>query len=156
MTKTTNPLPLALEDVLSPAGFSRKGDSWFRSTDEVVEVVNLQKSQYGHQYYLNYALWLRALGEMRFPKEEKCHLRMRVGSIVSSEAQLARLLDFEADATDTERRTGFASLLTSEFLRFADNCRTLAGLRSLLDAGKLRKAMVHAASKRVLNSSPAS
>ena len=155
MSKTTNPLRLALEDVLGPAGFSRKGDSWFRRTDEVVEVVNLQKSQYGHQYYLNYALWLRALGEESFPKEEKCHIRMRAGSIVSSEEQLVRILDFDSDATDTDRRSEFAKLLAFEFLPFADNCRTLAGLRSLLMAGRLNKAMVHAASKRVLNVSPA-
>lgn len=154
MTKSTNPLYLALEDVLAPAGFSRKGDSWFRRTEDVVEVANLQKSQYGHQYYLNYALWLRALGEETFPKEEKCHIRMRAGAIVSSKAQLDRLLDLETDAADNERRSEFADLLTSEFMPFAGACRTVKGLRSLLETGRLRKAMVHVAAKAALSSSP--
>jgi hypothetical protein len=108
MTKTTNPLRLALEDALGPAGFQRKGDSWFRRTDEVVEIVNLQKSQYGPLYYLNYALWLRALGEEQFPREERCHVRMRADNIVSSEAQLARLLDLRSDLGESERRLGVA------------------------------------------------
>lgn len=64
--KTKNPLRLALEDVLGPAGFTRKGDSWYRRSEEIVEVVNLQKSQWGAQFYLNYGIWLRALGEEPF------------------------------------------------------------------------------------------
>lgn len=154
MAKTTNPLHLALEDVLSPAGFLKKGDSWFRRADDVVEVVNLQKSQFGHQYYLNYALWLRPLGEATFPKEEKCHIRMRANAIASSEAQLGRLLDLESGAPETERRSEFANILTAEFLPFADACRTVNSLRSLLESGKLKKAMVHKAAKEVLNAYP--
>ena len=149
-TKTKNPLRLALEDTLGSAGFSRKGDSWFRRTDEVVEVVNLQKSQYGHQYYLNYALWLRALGEVNFPREEKCHIRMRAGSIVSSDAELVRLLNFESGANDLERRSGFASILTSEFLPFAASCRSLRDLQRLYEAGKFTGAMVLGTAKRLL------
>jgi hypothetical protein len=150
MTKTANPLRLALEDALGPAGFSRRGDSWFRRTDETVEVVNLQKSQYGHQYYLNYAVWFRALGEEAFPKEERCHVRMRAGAIVSPEAQLGRLLDLESGVADVERRSELADLLAREFLPFADACRTVKGIRSHFEAGRLKKAMVHVRAKALL------
>jgi hypothetical protein len=157
MTQTTNPLHLGLDDVLGPAGFARKGDSWFRKTSDVVEVVNLQKSQYGRQYYLNYALWLRALGEESFPKEEKCHIRMRATAMVSSDsvADLGRLLDLESSVADTERRSRFAILLTQELLPFADTCRTVHGLRSLLQAGRLKKAMVHVRAKALLSAESA-
>jgi Domain of unknown function (DUF4304) len=154
MTKRANPLQLALEDVLSPAGFSSKGDSWFRRMDETVEVVNLQKSQYGRQYYLNYGIWFRALGEESFPKEERCHIRLRAGAIVSSEAQLGRLLNLESGVADVERRSEFANLLTREFLPFADACRTVKGIRSHLEAGRLKKAMVHVRAKALLSASP--
>ena len=150
MTKTSNPVRLALKDVLGYAGFSRRGDSWFRTTDEVVEVLNLQKSQWGNQYYLNYALWLLPLGETKFPKEERCHVRFRVDAIVSPGADLVRLLDLDADSSDAERRSKLVAVLTSELLPFAEACRTLSGLRSLYDAGKLSKAFVHIAAKRVL------
>jgi hypothetical protein len=119
----------------------------------VVEVVNLQKSQYGNQYYLNYGLWLCALGEEAFPKEEKCHIRMRASAIVSSEAQLGRLADLESSVADSERRPGFARLITDEFLPFAEGCRTVSGLRSFLQAGRLNKAMVHVRAKAILGPS---
>ncbi len=151
MTKTTNPLKLAIADALGPAGFSRKGDSWYRKTDEVVEVVNLQKSQYGPQYYFNYALWLLPLGEAAFPKEEKCHIRMRADDIVSSETELERLLDLEAANSDAERMFKVAALLKLEFLPFADGCRTIRGLRLFLETGKFRKSMVHFSARQLLN-----
>jgi hypothetical protein len=150
VSKTTNPLRLALNEALGVAGFSRKGDSWYRQNAEILEIVNLQKSQYGNQHYLNYALWLKALGEPAFPKEEKCHIRMRVDDLSSSREQLVRLLDLETDVPELERKAALIILLNSEFLIFAANCRSLADVRALYHAGKFNKAMVLAAAKRVL------
>ena len=95
MATTTPPLRLALADALGPAGFTRKSGSWFRRSDEVIEVVNLQRSQWGEPYYLNYALWLRALGELPFPGEHTCHVRWRAEDVMGRDAPLARLLDLE-------------------------------------------------------------
>ena len=147
--KTKNPLSLALEDVLGPAGFTRKGDSWFRRTEEIVEVLNLQKSQWGRQYYLNYALWLRALGEAPFPRHEQCHVQMRASAFLPPD-DLARLLNLESDLTDAERRAALAGLLTSGFLPFASTCRTVSGLRSLLGTGKLKQLLVLAVANPIL------
>jgi hypothetical protein len=155
MSKTTNPIRLALEAVLSGEGFSRRGDSWYRRSDEVVEVVNLQKSQYGNQYYINYALWLTALGDATFPKEEKCHIRMRVDITMTDAEQFACLLDLETDMPADERRITIAALLTSKFKPFADRCRSLAGLRELFADGRFRNAMVLIAAKRALINGPA-
>ena len=150
MSKTTNPIRLALEAVLSGEGFFRKKDSWYRRSNEVVEVVNLQKSQYGAQHYLNYALWLTAFGDATSPKEDKCHIRMRVDIIMTDAENFARLLDLEADMPSDERRITIAAVLTSEFIPFADQCRSLTGLRALFADGRFRNAMVLAAAKRVL------
>jgi hypothetical protein len=73
---------------------------------------------------------------------------------MSSEAQLGALLDLESDVGDPERRSEFARLLVSEFLPFAEICRTVNGLRSLFEAGRLKKALVLGASMRVLGTSP--
>ena len=151
MTKATNPLRVTLESVLGPVGFIRKGDFWFRSTDEVVEVSNLQKSQYGEQYYLNYALWLRPLGEESFPKEEKCHIRMRAGAIVSSSTELGTLLDLESNVAEVERRSRLADVLTRELLPFAASCRTIEGLRTVFAREGFKQAMVHARAEAILS-----
>jgi hypothetical protein len=151
MTKTVNPLRLALEDALRPAGFSRKGDSWFRRTNDVVEVVNLQRPQVGRQHHLNYALWLRSLGDEPFPKEEECHVRLRGSAIMSSSSELGALLDLETDIMGPKRAAALAALLRREFLPFADRCRTTSGLRSLVGAGRFKSATVDASARAMLN-----
>ncbi len=150
MTKTSNPLRIVLEDVLSGSGFARKGDTWYRRTDEAVEVVNLQKSQYGQQYYLNYAIWLLPLGDATFPKEVNCHIRLRMDAIASSRERLARLLDLEADIPEVERKAALTAVLTDEFLPFAAGNRVIADVGARLKAGQLSKAMVTAAAKQLL------
>lgn len=152
MSNKANPLRPWLDEVLRPAGFFRKGDSWFRNSTDVIEVVNLQKSQYGDQYYLNYSLWLQALGESSFPTEETCHIRMRVGSIISSTDSLAELLDLDSSAADDTRRADIAALLAAEFLPLADSGRTIDGLRALLTGKRLNKAMVHVHARTLLGS----
>jgi hypothetical protein len=52
----------ALSNCLEPEGFRRHRQTWHRNHDDVVEVVNLQKSQWSERYYLNIGIWLRALG----------------------------------------------------------------------------------------------
>ncbi len=62
-------------------GFRRKGTTLYRDQDETVAVVNLQGSMYGGRYYLNVALWLKAVGDQPFPKEHHCQLRMRLAGL---------------------------------------------------------------------------
>jgi hypothetical protein len=154
MSKVIDPLRLAIAEVLADVGFTRRGLSWFRSSDDVVEVVNLQKSQYGSQYYVNYAIWLRRLGDASFPKEEHCHIRMRASTICASE-ELRRLLDLESDIDGDARRSAFARLLTNEFVPFSDSCRSLAGLRQLYEQGRFKQAMVDARAKALLRTATA-
>jgi hypothetical protein len=58
------------------AGGEKKSGGWYWRSDEVVAVVDLQKSQYGPKYYVNVAFWLRAAGDEPFPKTWKSHIRM--------------------------------------------------------------------------------
>lgn len=153
MAPTTNPLRLALADALGPAGFARKGNDWLRRSDDVIEVVNLQRSQWGNQYYLNYALWLRALGEVPVPKEHTCHVRWRAERVMARDAPLARLLDLESGADEPERLAALARLLTSQLLPFTDTCRTIRDLQALLAAGTLEGATTLAA-RAVLSPPP--
>jgi hypothetical protein len=50
------------------AGFEKKSGSWSRAGDEVISISNLQKSQYGPQYFFNQGFWLRELDDERYPK----------------------------------------------------------------------------------------
>ncbi len=147
-----NPINQVLKEVLIPIRFSRKGDSWYRRTGDVVQVVNLQKSQYGNQYYLNYALWLLALGESSFPREEKCHVRFRIEDISTNEDQYKELLNLEFEL-DNERRTVLLqNALSSDLLPFIERTGAGADVQKCFNEGALRKGMVHIDAKRLFES----
>jgi len=134
----------ALNEALVPVGFKKKASSWFRRSDEVTEVVNLQRSRYGPQHYLNFGLWLCTLGAEPFPKPARCHVYTRVESLVASQAQLKHLLDLDRSEFDAERLGRLVLLLRDEFLPITNGCRTVEGIRGSLDARGLRSAVTRA------------
>jgi hypothetical protein len=99
------------------SGFEKKSGSWYRRADEVISVSNLQKSQYGQQYYLNQAFWLCQFGEERSPKESKCHIRARLGSLLPGQADaIGCLLDLDQPMSDEDRIEQLVGLLRERLL----------------------------------------
>jgi hypothetical protein len=104
----------ALSKTLEKYDCRRKTNSWYCSNDETVIMVNLQKSQYGEQYYVNFGIALRQLVPEQFPKEQHCNIRFRLASVVpqamQSECQLA--FDLENNAySDKDRIAVVVSLV---------------------------------------------
>src|SRR5687767_3325213 len=77
---------LPIEEAIAPAmksnGFKKKARTWWRTTDDSVQVVNLQKSAYGEQLYVNLGLFIRSLGSEQTPPENRCHIRARLELVV--------------------------------------------------------------------------
>lgn len=134
---------------LTHAGFERKRD-WFRRSDDVVEVINLQTSQYGAQHYLNYGLLLRSLDATAYPREQRCHVRLRGDEIGSSSHDLAALLDLENEIDDAERAARLGAYLRDQLLPFAATCRTLRDLRAQVSHGAFEHAFIHVAARSLL------
>ncbi len=65
----------AFGKLLKSVGFKKKSDTWHLKHEEITHVVNLQKSSYGKQYYINIAMWLNTMGENNSPKDHLCHIR---------------------------------------------------------------------------------
>jgi hypothetical protein len=97
-------LESAIDRQLAARGWRRRGSSWYAETTESISAINLQKSQWGGQFYLNIGLYYRALGDERFPEEHKLHLRGRLSSITeASRLDLDTVLDLEQPLPDEER-----------------------------------------------------
>jgi hypothetical protein len=89
-----------LSEILVPIGFKRKGNYWVVNGDEITKMVNLQKSQYGNFFYINYDYILNALplGGLR------THVGNRVSSLNKEEnLRIDELLDLENNITDEDR-----------------------------------------------------
>ena len=109
-----NVIQTTFDEFMTSEHFSKKSGSWFRTGGDVITVVNLQKSSYGPQYYVNVALWLRTLGEATFPQEQTCHVRTRLATLIGSDEEgLRSLLDLESDMSETDRRAALTQFLAA-------------------------------------------
>lgn len=128
-------------------GYTKKSGSWYLRQDETIAVLNLQRSQHSHAYYLNAALWLLALGEAAAPKEHTCHVRTRADRLVVDGEALNKALDLEH--SEAERRAVIVDALTTtdDLLRA---CSSLAGCRRLPGRLFVERALVRAQAQELL------
>jgi len=49
------------DSILKPNGFKKKGNYWRLDGDELIKIINLQKSQWGNQYYINFGFDFKGL-----------------------------------------------------------------------------------------------
>ena len=59
-----------LDQELVSEGFKRKGRNWYKTLDDCVQVLNLQKSPWGGQYYINLGILMRDLDSTKYPSRE--------------------------------------------------------------------------------------
>lgn len=77
MNDSRKKLEQAITCVLKPLGYRKRAGTWHRDRERVVSVVNLQKSQWGDDWYLNLGVYLKALGDESRPPENRRHIRCR-------------------------------------------------------------------------------
>ena len=84
-------------ELLSANFKSFKNKFYYKEINDVVCVVDLQKSNYSHCYYMNIGIWYKILGEYYLVPTYKCHSYFRVGTIPDLNDQ-ERILDKFLDA----------------------------------------------------------
>jgi hypothetical protein len=68
-----------LKPVLKQQGFKKNKTTWRKTTDDLVYVLNIQGSQWSKEdYYINVAIYIKALGTEINPTEYRCHIRSRI------------------------------------------------------------------------------
>jgi len=146
-----NILKKTLDGVAAYVGFSKHSGAWYLRQAETVAVMELQKSQYGPQYYVNVALWLLPLGDSQFPREENCHIRTRLGRLFpEEETRLKQLLDLEFPMDEGTRETQFRDIVERLLLPALAECSTLDGLKGRGGYRFLRSSLVTRAAQELL------
>lgn len=80
-----------LTESLEKKGFFNKKHSWYKDSKDLIQVIDLQKSEYSNLYYVNFGIYVKALGCandktetcLKTPSEPHCHLRLRAESFLS-------------------------------------------------------------------------
>lgn len=63
---------------LKALGFKKSGLNWRRSTEDVIQVLNIQKSQWGPEFYINLGVYIIPLGPEDKPPHNRCQIRTRL------------------------------------------------------------------------------
>lgn len=104
MIANTKDLETVIDGVLKPRGFLKRRSAWYRHHAEVISVLDLQKSRFGGQYYVNLAVALHGLNPGEYPPEERCHIRVRLEEIANREDVL-QTFDLENRSLKSAERT---------------------------------------------------
>jgi hypothetical protein len=140
----------AIDAFCKVRGFTRRGSTWSRRGDDIITMINLQKSQYGQSYYVNW-------GFVLFPDESTtdkpayrdCGIAIRLGRLLAEEEkEIGWLLDLEV-ALDDETRS---SRITSALVR-AEQLLAIASvedLRRRVVSGVLRGGAIDVSAQRAL------
>jgi hypothetical protein len=131
---TTRILKTAINAELKAQGFLRKGSNWYLSSEEVVVVVNLQKSNYSALYFLNLGFWLQQVEQAQYPRCEQCHVHNRASSLCpEGNPRIADLLDIDEFSYDEEQRIIKIQQFISEILiPLLLKGSTISGLQKLI------------------------
>jgi hypothetical protein len=153
----TTELAEVISAVLVPAGFRKRKDTWYKANEDTITLLNLQKSQYGGQYFVNLAVYLRDLGTATSPSEHQSHIRVRLTAIAGGEASaIDEALDLEQPNMSTEkRRTTLTRALTTMALPFLSERSVLAHVRELHAQGSLGPVLITRATVTLLERTPA-
>ncbi|TIO06857.1 MAG: DUF4304 domain-containing protein [Mesorhizobium sp.] len=112
-----------------------RATNYYREWPETVCLLNLQKSAWGPQFYLNAAVWLTRLGAERRPKEYNCHIRWRVDSQMEDEQSktFTQALNLEHPLPDDHRLSLIKEGVDAYGFRLLSRCDSEAAALRVAD-----------------------
>jgi len=140
----TKELERIFDEVLVPLGFRRRRDTWSKSNEDTITLLDLQKSQWGGQYYVNLAIYLRELGTAAAPAEHQAHIRVRLDSIGRHfEPSIAEALDLERTEMSADaRKATLTRALREVAVPFLLDRSVIPMLRALLAKAELGPVLI--------------
>lgn len=143
MAAERNVIQQTFDNFGKSAAMVKQSGTWYRNTNDVIQAMNLQKSQYGPSYYVNVGWWLRSLGDVKFPKDHQWHIGIRLESLAANRAEEVKaLMDLESGISEIERGRQLHELFESELRPVLDRTRSVDGLRALRREGWPKAAAV--------------
>ncbi len=135
-------------------GFKRKASSWYRQAEGVLQVVNLQRSAYGAQYYVNLCcvpVGMEVDG-MPMPKVHNCPIQIRLTeAFPDRKGEIENVFDLETTSLNAaepkEQLARFAQELIFPFLA---NAKDVPSLRHAIEHGRFEGGSANIAARRQL------
>lgn len=140
----------AVFEPFKQSGFTRKGQSWYFRGKDTIVVANLQKSDWGPQYYINIGFWLKDFGEESFPPYNQCHLYYRVERIFRDHRDL---INHSCSLIESDNILigSLSEFIEKELIPFLRNCTELEYLKKLMKEGRLEGGLVREEARMYLS-----
>lgn len=118
-----------LDELLRPLGFKKKGNNWVFNGEEVNRIINIQKSQYGKSFYINYGYILRSLSLEGWVT----HVEDRLGSYEKEKnKRIMDLLDLENDIEPEVRLLELKECISEQIIQEMRFVNTEEDVRNIL------------------------
>ena len=147
--KTENVIKRSVDRALKSVEFLRKSNTWYRDLEETVLLVEVQKSNFGEQHYINVGVFVKGIpatymGKLP-PRENECHIRIRIeGLAPDAEESYRHMLNLEDESVGvTERQQLVERAIADVVLPFLFQCSTRTGIRDAHIRGHLDRALVN-------------
>ena len=140
----------AIKPLMKDAGFKKKAFNWYRKIDDVVQVLNIQGSQWSKFMYINLGIYFLDLGSKVQPPAYECHIRERLNGITTDLSRYNELCDFENTIPDLQRYQEIAELIQGVALPWLERCSSKEGVKKYLQDEKKQGLPVRAIAKQYL------
>src|SRR6266487_1404346 len=110
-----------VDEILIGNGFKKEESYWKLETEELIKIVNVQKSFFGNQYYINYGFDLKNLDY----NADQMHVYRRLPMVNSNERNL---LDWDEQIDERKRLTQIKLLLKKSLLTELNKINTASDL----------------------------
>ena len=139
---------------LKQLGFSKRASTWHLVFDEVIQIVNLQKSSWSEDdHYLNIALYLRSLGDERKPKVSLGQIHGRTAEIFDPPVSTAveetlRVNDKRKSSLHSEEV--LIAFFRGPFVDFSQKYRSQDTIRDSIVRGELPRIKIYSSARQIL------
>lgn len=147
-------LEAVFDRILRSANFTRKGTAWYRQAHGALQLLDLQKSSYGAQFYVNLCCVPNGMDVegMPMPKEHKCPVGIRLSAAFSDRAkEIEDLLNLEnQEINDAQRSEKLAVVLATLALPFFEQMRDAAALKMAIEKGAFQRGRINLKARNYL------
>lgn len=119
-----------LDSIFSPLGFKRKGNNWVINGNEINKIINLQKSQYGNAFYINYGYIIKSLPLDGFVN----HVDSRLSSSDKiGQQRITELLNLESAVLPSERLSELENLINEKIVKEMESTNEESDILNVLN-----------------------
>jgi hypothetical protein len=140
------------EVLVSSFPIKKKGNYWYLRKELLIIYINLQKSSYSDQFYVNISVkfYDNTHGET-YPTITQSDVGLRIDDIVPVEMKIYDLLNFETPITDQDRKNKMRYVLLHYLIPFMHDFDTIDKIRDRCLSDIRIRSTLNATAKRVLN-----